>query len=64
MKASPFRSGKVAPPRMSAEDREFENLLQRAPDFLKNRRSPEVSGSLQQANHCRDSLILKLDSQL
>jgi len=40
MKASSFSSGKVTPPRMSAEDREFENLLQRAADFLKNRRSP------------------------
>ena len=40
MKASPFSSRKVTPPRMSADDREFENLPQRAADFLKNRRSP------------------------
>jgi hypothetical protein len=40
MKTSPLGSGKVALPGTPAADREFENLLQRAADFFKNRTPP------------------------
>lgn len=36
---APFSSGKVAPARSAAEDREFEHLLQRAADLMKNHRA-------------------------
>jgi hypothetical protein len=45
MQASPPRTRKARPTRMSAKDREFENLLRRAADFLKSRPSPAVKTS-------------------
>lgn len=42
MQVSSLRARKVRRPRMSARDREFENLLRRAADFFKNRPTPAV----------------------
>ena len=58
MNASSFSSGKVVP-RISSQDREFENLLQRAADFLKNRRS----SAGQRATEAGEPLQRELDSE-
>ena len=42
MPVSSPRARKVRRPRMSARDKEFENLLRRAADFFKSRPTPAV----------------------